>query len=741
MKRLRIADCGLRINGTRIRALVLIFALLCADFVAHAGQTLQNRHASFAIRTSKLATPTTFDFRPSTFDSPENQPKWSVLLFTIDSCNASRMSLYGNPIKTTPNLDDWAQQATVFDRAYSVSAWTAPGLVSILSGVLPGVHRVDSRDRHAPEKLPTLLKSFQQEGYQVPNLNFFTFAPYYQNLGLAAIDRSYFTPNDGDELLNYLDRNAERRFFIWYHTTKVHQPYNPPDDVLKKIVEMSSVIGHQSSVIGHRSTGIGHRSSDTDRRSQVGRSAAQQVTSSINWDEAFKAPGIQAVRHGAIVPKGSVKFRLEDLPALLALYDSEIYKMDRFFGQLLEKLRQKGLEDQTLLVVTADHGEEMLEHGFVGHASTSLNAKLYEELVHIPLVIRVPGQKNGARVSSLVQQIDIAPTILDLMHAPVPEIMQGRSLKQLIRQQVVGQQVAGQQVAGQQVAGRRSQVASQSATSGQEAGATRQKAGGGGQKAEGGRQKAERSRGEAGGGRQETGGRGKEAGVSRQEAGGRRQEAGGKEQKVVHSEVFLESVVAGNQTTKEREDLWFRGIRTGRTKYIQDLKAGKIILEQLFDLSRDPREQKNLAPFRKSQIADFRRRVTQIAQRNEKLRQQYLGDEFPGKVEGQKSKVEGRKECPVVEMPEPNQTLDYHLHTGAMLFQWKGDPNAEFVIEYDIGVGDHHVAGQYEAKGNYQILGPFPPELWVSLKAWNPFKIRVAYKGTECWSEWRTFYF
>lgn len=156
-------------------------------------------------------------------------PKWNVLLFTIDSCNVSRMSLYGNRVKTTPNLDRWAERATVFDRAYSVAAWTAPGVVSILSGALPAVHGVDSRDRRTHEKLPTLLKIFGAQGYQVPNLNFFTFAPYFQNLGLPALERRYFTDADGDELLNYLEHGGSP-FFVWYHTTKVHQPYNPPED-------------------------------------------------------------------------------------------------------------------------------------------------------------------------------------------------------------------------------------------------------------------------------------------------------------------------------------------------------------------------------------------------------------------------------------------------------------------------------------------------------------------------------
>lgn len=604
-----------------------MFAFMCLVFMlvafaggslaTHDAQTVHNRRAAIAAQEEKRDSGSSVDPQRATFDS-SHIPPWNVLLLTIDSCNTSRLSLYGNRVQTTPNLDSWAQQATVFERAYSVSVWTAPGLLSIFSGVLPGVHGVDSRDRYPQAKLPTLIKIFQQLGYQVPNLNFFTFVSYFQNLALPAIDRSYFTQNDGDELLNYLDRHADRPFFVWYHTTKVHLPYHPPDGILQKI--MSSGLGPQEK--------------------------AEQG----NWEEAFKAPGIQAVRHGAIVPKGSVTFRPEDRQALLALYDAALYNMDVFLGRVFDKLRQKGIEDRTLVIVTADHGEELLEHGFVGHASTSLNAKLYEEVTHIPLVFRLPGQQSGGRVSSLVQQIDIAPTILDVMHIPIPPITQGVSLKQEV------------EVALTLPPGSR--------------------------------------------------------------------------HRVIHPAIFLESSIAGNQTTKEREDLWLRGIRTDQFKYIQELQGTKITGEYLFDLRQDPREEKTLAASHGSEVAHFRQQVTAMSTRNETLRQQYLAAE-----PSPKTPLEKTKDCPVVEMPGQGQKLDYHAHTGAMLFQWTGDPEADYVIQYDVGEGDHHLAGQYEAKGNHQILGPFPPDLWLSLKAWHPFKMRVSYKGTECWSAWTTFSF
>src|SRR5688500_2354800 len=91
----------------------------------------------------------------------------NVLLFTVDSCRPDRFSLYGNARNTTPSIDSWAKGAVVYDNAFSVSSWTAPGLVSILTGLYPWQHGVDSRDRMLRPSTLTLPKLFRQAGYAV----------------------------------------------------------------------------------------------------------------------------------------------------------------------------------------------------------------------------------------------------------------------------------------------------------------------------------------------------------------------------------------------------------------------------------------------------------------------------------------------------------------------------------------------------------------------------------------------
>ena len=506
----------------------------------------------------------------------------NIFLFTVDSCRADRIGAYNKAIHSTPNIDAWAGTGTVFLNAYSTSAWTAPGLVSILSGLDPPTHGVRTRDNTGPRDLPTLVKILQDRGYRVPNINFFTFASYYQNLGLGPIERTYFGKESGDELLNWLNREVGKEkpepFFVWYHSTLVHQPYNPPAELLP-----------------------------------------------APRHELEKSPGIRAVLNGAIVPVGSARFTEQDKPVLNQLYTAEIGRMDRLFNRALDILRTKGALEDTLVVLTADHGEELL--GFVGHASTSLQAKLYEELIRIPLIVSWPGRVPVGRVSDVASQIDVLPTVLNLLNISLPEIQHGRDLF--------------------------------------------------------GGQLGERT-------------------------------------------LFFESALAGNQTTRENEDLWVRAVRKGNLKYISS--------EELYDLAADPQEQTNLilrnVPVSDQLRGDLERWLNQQSA-------QQIHFDFSKKVDTPLDQA-----CPSIFTPENGRIIDYDVHTGAILIDWTGDRDSTYLVQYQIGEGDHHVAGIFEAQGNHQLLGPLNRELWSNLRAWNPFLIRVAARtANPCWSDWTRFEF
>ena len=426
-------------------------------------------------------------------------------------------------------------------------------------------------------------KIFRKEGFEVPNINFFTFAPYYRHLGLPKVDRSYFGNSEGDELLNWLRRSgsSDQPFFVWYHSTLVHQPYNPGPEELPVPLEK------------------------------------------------LDSPGLKAVMSGAIVPVGSTHFSAQDKEPLDLLYDAELGRVDRLFGEALELLRSQGLLEDTLVVLTADHGEELLDHGFVGHASTSLQAKLYEEIVRIPLILAWPGKIEGPRVvQRRVNQTDVFPTILDLLDLEIPEHIQGRNLLEDQAEQPI----------------------------------------------------------------------------------------------------FLESVIAGNQTTRDREHLWVRGLIQGEYKYVSS--------GELYHLGRDPEEKTNLID-REGDRAEQMRLVLDRWLEEASA----LGDRiFPS--ESQVYTVPDDGKCPQIFTPGDGETLNYDVHTGMLLFDWSGDKETTYLIEYDLGTGDHHIAGRYEVRGNHQLMGPLSTELWGNLRAWNPFKFRVSPKrNPPCWSSWVSFRF
>ncbi len=519
-----------------------------------------------------------------------SQPLFSrnLIIFSIDSCRADRFGIYGYDRDTTPNIDSWARTGTVFRNAYSTSAWTAPGLVSLLSGLYPPTHEVNNRDRMGSPDLVTLPKLLRQRGYEVPNLNFFTFAPYYVNLGLEGVERQYFSERPGDELLNWLTENLDSErtepFFVFYHTTIAHQPYNPGDDALPAPRE-----------------------------------------------ELEKRPAIRAVLNGAILPLGSTQFAAGDKETVNQLYDAEIRKVDLLFGSMLDVLKDKSALAETLIVLTADHGEELLDHGFVGHASTSLQAKLYEELIRIPLIFSWPGRVPVGRIEDgLATQIDVLPTVMSLLGWNPPETIEGVDLLEPLP---------------------------------------------------------------------------------------------------TRRTLYFESVIAGNQTTKENEKLWVRAVRRGGFKFITT--------EELYDLRTDPLETTNLVEINSELAAQMRTEINAwVEASHQKAREIFQTQSRLYIPRGKTTR------CPAIQMPSDGSVLSYDKHTGAVLLQWRGDLRTEYLVQYDIGTGDHHVTGVFPVHGNYQLLGPLNPELWTNLKAWNPFKIRVSPRAPRtCWSEWVTFEF
>jgi arylsulfatase A-like enzyme len=205
--------------------------------------------------------------------------------------------------------------------------------------------------------------------------------------------RRYEHSRQLERALQWMDEHRDRKFFLFFHTYAVHDPYVPPADVAE-LFDDGGYSGPVRDVVSALRSGAGEWE-DAHR---------------LFWD-AVDIDDPHAVRF------------------VERLYDGAIRHMDgAVMTPLLDRVDALGLRDRTLVVFTSDHGEAFGEHG------RFLHGDLYEETLRVPLILRFPGRLDGGqRVSARVQVIDIMPTILDLVGVPTRTVMQGRSLVPVMR--------------------------------------------------------------------------------------------------------------------------------------------------------------------------------------------------------------------------------------------------------------------------------------------------------------------
>lgn len=320
---------------------------------------------------------------------PRAKP-YNILYLSSDSFNRRHLSIYGYKRRTTPFLEELAERGVVFEQMINPSGWTNENLVSIFSGLYSPVHGVNTRMKNIDPQWVTPIEMLKEQGYAVPRLS-----PWQGDQNHSELGFDEPTPMDPDVWLEkFVKENPGKPFFLFYQFLVTHLPYNCSED-----------------------------------------------TSFLSWysDDIFKDEAqLQRVGHKvmwlSVIPYGSVQFQPEDKEIIHRLYDSEVQLVDSYFRRVVDKLDELGLRENTIIIVGTDHGEELLEHGFVGHASTSKHANLHDEIINIPFMISFPKElPSGIRVTSQVRGVDVLPTVLDLLGLPVPDYLQGRSLLPVIR--------------------------------------------------------------------------------------------------------------------------------------------------------------------------------------------------------------------------------------------------------------------------------------------------------------------
>lgn len=305
---------------------------------------------------------------------PPKRP--NVLLVTIDTLRADHLGTYGYARPTSPGIDAFAARSAVFENAHSSSSWTLPSLASIHTSLLSTTHGCWKISSRLEPEFTTAAELLRDAGYDTAMVacHIFLSAQYGLQQGFTHVD---------DELVR------------------------PPSDAAEAI----------------SSPGVTERGVRFLER----KAAAAEDVPWFLWLHYFDP-------HDAYLPHEGYSEEF-GTGAEIDLYDGEIAFTDHHVGLVLEKLAELGLEDDTIVVITADHGEEFGEHGFRRHGYS-----LYQEAVRIPLVVRVPG---GAprRIPEVVSNVDLLPTLLEacglevgrLQGATCAHELEGRSLLAAIR--------------------------------------------------------------------------------------------------------------------------------------------------------------------------------------------------------------------------------------------------------------------------------------------------------------------
>ncbi len=337
-----------------------------------------------------------------------NTPNKNIILIILDTVRKDRLGCYGNTAGITPQIDDFADHSVLFENAFSHAPWTLPSVASLLTSTYPFQHQAGGHLGAFSTLLPKTLsvtQIFRNHGvttYAITNCTFLSERygvtkgfetindyPYQNNFDIR---RAKQTTNTA---LKWLDSNKKEPFFLLIHYFDPHLVYDPPQPFRRRFADYQDreVLDH---VFGTKKEMLALRS------------------------------------HG-ILPSE------ENILRLKKLYNGEIAYTDAEVGRLIRYLFKNSYHKNTIIIITADHGEEFLDHGGLEHGHT-----LYDELLHVPLIIYDPticshekGIKANStlrkRVKTTVRLIDIAPTLCELSDLPSAPDFLGKSLVPLLK--------------------------------------------------------------------------------------------------------------------------------------------------------------------------------------------------------------------------------------------------------------------------------------------------------------------
>ena len=282
----------------------------------------------------------------------------NVILISIDTCRPDRLSCYGHPAQTTPNIDRLAEHAVRCVNAYSPIPITLPAHASMLTGTIPPTHGIRGNlDQRLGHSSVTLAETLAENGYVTggvvgayvldSSFGLDHGFEYYNDDFVEPIEAAYDSERRGEEVthfaIEWLNEHRDDKFFLFVHYYDPHDPYHPPEPFATRLKQ--------------------------------------------------------------------------------DLYAGEIAYTDFCIGRLIDRLKELGLYESSLIVIAGDHGEMLGEHGEDEHMYF-----IYESAIRVPLLFKLPGQAQGSTIDEAVGIVDVVPTVCGILGIDAPKHTQGENL-------------------------------------------------------------------------------------------------------------------------------------------------------------------------------------------------------------------------------------------------------------------------------------------------------------------------
>ena len=328
-----------------------------------------------------------------------------VVVFLVDTLRADWTGPGGFDLDTTPNLSRLAEQSVVFDQASSAAPWTLPSVVSLFTGKHLAEHNVVHDRLHMADSTVTFPQMLQEWGYQTASFHRNPYAGGKWGLK-RGFDQATLTKKQTGkaELSEFFATLTGMPFLLYVHNTEPHDPHV----VRKKFMQSFDAVSKEFLKEYGDLVAEYRRSTREDFVSKKPLGTIDNTEDQQKWIRRLNRRTKQ-IRN---------------------LYSVSVRDADDHLGDVIDGLKEQGRWDNTLFIMVADHGEELGDHGGWQHDQSA-----YEELIHVPLIVRFPhDQHGGQRISRPVSLVDVMPTILDAVGCPLePPPMSGRSLMPLIQ--------------------------------------------------------------------------------------------------------------------------------------------------------------------------------------------------------------------------------------------------------------------------------------------------------------------